>query len=116
MDDHAGRWSNNTKNDFATTVQRAFNWAFEEGLIDRNPLARVRKPASEGRELAISPADYAQIMDAVKEPGFRDLLELAWETGARVQELRTMEARHLDLERNRVVFPPGNRRGRSGTA
>ena len=45
MDDHAERWSNNTKNDFATTVQRPFNWAFEEGLIDRNPLARVRKPA-----------------------------------------------------------------------
>jgi integrase len=112
MDAQAERWSNNTKNDFATTVQRAFNWALEDGLIDRNPLARVRKPAREGRELAISSVEYRQIMAAVQETGFHDLLELAWETGARVQELRTIEARHVDLERHRIIFPPTESKGK----
>jgi integrase len=112
MDAHAERWSNNTKNDFATTVQRAFNWALEDGLIDRNPLTKVRKPAREGRDLAVSPTEYRQIMAVVREPGFRDLLELAWETGARVQELRDIQARHLDRERHRIIFPPAESKGR----
>jgi len=50
MDDHAETMSNNSKNDFATDVPRAFTWAVEEGLIDRSPLVKVRKPAREGRE------------------------------------------------------------------
>jgi integrase len=112
MDDHAERWSNNTKNDFATDVQRAFNWAVEEGLIDRSPLAKLKKPAREGRETAVSPAEYWEIMTAVEEPNFRDLLELAWETGARVQELRVIEARHVDFERVRIVFPPKESKGK----
>lgn len=112
MDDRADRWSNNTRNDFATDVQRAFNWAVEEGLIDRSPLARVRKPAREGRETVVSPVEYREIMEAVEEPNFRDLLELAWETGARPQELRAIEARHVDLERGRIVFPPKESKGK----
>jgi integrase len=112
MDDHAGTWSNNTKNDFATDVQRAFNWAVEEGLIDRSPLARVRKPAREARETAVSPTEYRDIMAAVEEPNLRDLLELAWETGARVQELRVIEARHVDLGQGRIVFPPREAKGK----
>jgi integrase len=112
MDAHADRWSNNSKNDFATDVQRAFNWAVEEGLIDRSPLFKVRKPAREGRETAVSPSEYREIMDAVEEPNLRDLLELAWETGARVQELRVIEARHVDLGQGRVVFPPKESKGK----
>ena len=27
MDANSGNWNNNSKNDFATAVQRAFNWA-----------------------------------------------------------------------------------------
>jgi len=106
MDANAEKWNANTKNDFATAVQRAFNWAQGEGLITHNPLARVRKPGREARELAINPAQYAEIMQAASEPNFRTLLEVAWETGARPQELVKIEARHVDLERRRIVFPP----------
>jgi integrase len=112
MDDHADKWSNNTKNDFATDVQRAFNWAVEEGLIDRSPLAKVRKPGRESRETAVSPDEYREIISAVEEPNFRDLLELAWETGARVQELRAIEGRHVELARRRIVFPPKESKGK----
>src|SRR4051794_24557804 len=60
-------WNANTKNDFATAVQRALNWALKQGLIDRNPVAHVEKPAREARELAISPIDYAEVMEKVSE-------------------------------------------------
>ena len=112
MDAHTDTWSNNTKNDFATDVQRAFNWAVEEGIIQTSPLAKVRKPGRESRETAITPAEYAVIMEMVKEPSFHDLLELAWETGARVQELRIIEARHLDFGQGRIVLPPKEAKGK----
>jgi integrase len=105
-------WSNNTKNDFISSIKRALNWAMDEGLIDQSPLARMKKPAREAREMAISPAEYATIIEAVEEPCFRDLIELAWETGARVQELRQIEARYLDLASNRIVFPPKVAKGK----
>jgi integrase len=105
-------WNANTKNDFATAVQRAFNWAMKQGLIDRNPVAYVEKPAREARELTVSPQDYVEVMEKVSEPNFRILLELAWETGARVQELRKIEARFLDPANNRIVFPPKEAKGR----
>jgi integrase len=105
-------WNPNTKNDFASAVQRAFNWAVKQGIIDRNPVAYIEKPAREARELAISPKDYAEVMAAVTEPNFRTLLELAWETGARVQELRKIEARFFDAANGRIVFPPREAKGK----
>jgi len=105
-------WNANTKNDFASAVQRAFNWAVKQGLIDRNPVVHVEKPAREIRELAITPAEYAEVMGVITEANFRTLLELAWETGARVQELRKIEARFHDPENHRIVFPPKEAKGK----
>ena len=111
MDAHAG-WNANTKNDFATAVQRAFNWALSEGLIERNPLARVTKPGREPRELAVSPADYAEVMAAVAEPNFRSLLTFAWESGVRPQGIVKIEARHVNFALERIVLPPKEAKGK----
>ena len=108
----AKEWSANTKNDFAAAVQRAFNWAVKQGLIERSPVTGVEKPAREVRELAVGPADYAEVMGHVAEPNFRTLLELAWETGARVQELRVIEARHHDAANGRIILTPRESKGK----
>jgi hypothetical protein len=39
-------WSNNTRHDFVTAVKRAFNWALDEEMIERNPVARPRSPSA----------------------------------------------------------------------
>jgi integrase len=111
MDGYA-HWANNTKHDFISAVKRAFIWAEAEGLIEKNPLAHVKKPAREAREMAVTPAEYVRVIETVKEPCFLDLLELSWETGARVQELRKIEARFLDMDTGRVVFPPKQAKGK----
>ncbi len=103
-------WANNTKNDFITCIKRPFSWAVDEERITRNPIERLKKPAREAREMAISPEEYATILEAMKTGAFRDLLELAWETGARVQELRKIEGRFV--ERGRIVFPPTKAKGK----
>jgi integrase len=105
-------WNSTTKNDFIAAVQRAFNWALAEGIIDRHPLAKVKKPPRQARELAITPRDYAEAMAHVAEPNFRELLELAWETGVRPQEIVKIEARFLDRENRRVVMPPSEAKGK----
>jgi integrase len=110
MEPHA-QWSNNTKHDFIAAVKRAFAWAVDEELIDRNPVGRLKKPAREAREFAVLPDQYAEILDTVQDPSFRDLIEMAWETGSRVQELRKIEARFFDAENNRIVFPPKEAKG-----
>lgn len=51
-------------------------------------------------------------MAAVTEPCFRDLLEVAWETGARPQELPKIDARFVELEDSRIVFPPTQAKGK----
>src|SRR5271165_3852030 len=66
----------------------------------------MKKPAREAREMAFSSAENAEVVETVTDPCFRDLLELAWETGSRPQELLKLEARYLDMESSRVVFPP----------
>lgn len=105
-------WANNTKHDFIAAVKRAFSWAEQEGLIEKNPLAHVKKPAREAREMAVSQAEYDRVIETIKEPCFRDVIELSWETGARVQELRKIEARFLDPPTGRVVFPPKQAKGK----
>jgi integrase len=112
MDTHASTWNANTRNDFATAVQRAFNWAERQGIIERSPIRQIEKPGREARELAINSAQYVRIMDSVTEVNFRALLEVAWETGARPQELRAIEARHVEFKLGRIVYPPRESKGR----
>jgi hypothetical protein len=57
-----------------------------EELIEKNPVGRPKKPAREAREMVVLPCEYAEIIAAIKEPDFRDLIEFSWETGTRPQE------------------------------
>lgn len=105
-------WANNTKHDFISAVKRAFNWAVDEELIDRSPLARVKKPSREAREMAVSPAEYSKVLETLREPNFRDLIELSWETGSRPQELRKIRGEYFEPETGRIVFPPKQAKGK----
>lgn len=97
-------WSANYRGDVVRAVERALNWAVEQGLIDRNPIAGIKKPGRKARELVISPKEFEILLSKVKYKALRDLLELAWETGLRVQELRKLQAKYIDLERRVIVF------------
>lgn len=103
-------WANNTKHDFISAVKRAFNWALDEELIERNPVGRMKKPQREAREMAVSPAEFAAVMAAIPNPELRLLVEAAWETGSRPQELRKAEARFV--EEDRIVFPVRESKGK----
>lgn len=93
-------------------VQRAFNWAARNGRIPASPLRGMEKPAQGRREKVISPEEYEEALALVKDRAFRDLLELSWETGARPNELYTVEASYVDLANARWVFPVKESKGK----
>ena len=49
-------------------VQRAFNWAADEGLIDGHKLRKIAKPASGRRETLIADEDHNRLRSASDGP------------------------------------------------
>ena len=109
--DRHNDWSPTTRHGLCRAVQRAFNWAQRQGMIDRSPLGMVEKPEPQDRDVLVSPDQYEEILGMVKD-GFRDLIVMAWESGIRPQEVRAVEARHLDFQHGRIIFPPKEAKGK----
>ena len=80
-------------------------WAEEQGLVDRSPIARFKKPKAGVRQTVITPEEYTAILSLIPNETFHDLLIFAWETGARAAECLAIEKRHVDLPTHRIVFP-----------
>ncbi len=95
-----------------TAVQRAFIWAAKMGLIEANPVRHVEKPRAGRRDVVITPEEYAWILGHVRDEPFRDLLVVCLGTGCRPQEVLAVEARHVDLNGGRWVFPPDEAKGK----
>lgn len=110
-DSHSG-WNGGMRRGCMLAVQRAFNWAVKLGHIDRSPIAYLEKPKAGTRELVISPELYASLRALITDEAFKDLVTLAWETGARPQELLGLEARHVELHAARLVFPAREAKGK----
>lgn len=108
-DSQAG-WGACRKRGAITAVQRAYNWAVGVGLLLRSPITKVEKPAAVRREQTVSVQAYKAMLAKVRPP-IRDLLTLAWETGARPQELFRLEARHYHPDRGRLELPPAEAKG-----
>ena len=109
---HITQWLGRFPNHSSTTrrnniraVKRCVQWAFEEGYIAENPIAHVKAPTAESREIEVTLEEFQDLLDYVPSPGFRNLLMVTWETGCRPQESLRVEARHVDLENSRWVFP-----------
>jgi len=112
-DSHGDDWSNVYRRGAVIAVQRPFNWAAQLGYIEASPIRSVPKPQPQRREQAVSPEEWVRIRDHYKDGDpFRDILEFAWETGCRPQEAKRVEARHVELEKHRIVFPPQEAKGK----
>ena len=105
-------WSENYRGDVARACERAITWGVQQGLVDRNPILGMDKPGRRARELVVSPEEYEAILAAIKYDELRDLVEITWETGLRVQEVRLIEAKFVDLKNQRIVLPVSKSKGK----
>lgn len=113
------KWNNTTKANAITALQRGFNWACKNrGLNKRggNPIKGMEKPQAEARTETLTPAEF-EILLKHATPNFCDLITVSWDCGARPQEIKRLEARHIELDRQRAVLPrkeaKGKRRARA---
>ena len=102
--DSKDTWSDSTRKGAITTVKTALRWACKQGYIDSSPIAYMEKPSAGRREVIIPHEHYDKMLANTKDECFRDVLTVAWEIGARPQELLGVEARHVDLERQCWIF------------
>jgi integrase len=116
---HVQKWvdakeglASGSRRNLIAAVKRAMNWAEEQGYVERSPIAHLRKPACGRKEQIVSNAEYQALLDATTDQEFRDLLTVTWETGCRPQESLRVEARHVDLQGQRWVFPPSESKGK----
>ncbi len=106
-------WGPNYRRGAMIAIQRPFNWAAKLGYISTSPIAYLEKPQATRREQVVTVEEWEAIRDHYAEGDcFRDLLEFAWETGCRPQEVKNLEARHVELVKHRVVFPAAEAKGK----
>lgn len=94
-----------TKRNYVRAVKRALAWAEEQGYIPRSPIAHLRKPAGGRRDNVITPKEHEEILSLTRDEHFKNLCHFCFLTGARCAEALAAEARHLDLQNHRIVFP-----------
>lgn len=87
-------------------MKRAFDWGAQQGYIEFSPIRHVKKPSGQRRETTLTEDQRLLILNAATDDAFRDYLQLVQETGARPQEVRLVELRHVDWTNGLWVFPP----------
>lgn len=106
-------WGDNYKRGAIIAIQRVYNWAIEMGYLESTPLRKVPKPMAKRREIYMKPEDYQAILSHIPESDpFRAFFIFAWLTGSRPQEVRHIEPRHVELDKERIVFPAEESKGK----
>ena len=82
-------WGPGTCHNARVTAFRVFSWAKEQGIMDVNPLAGMKRPKPPPRQRAMSEAEF-DALHAHAGGAFADLLFALRETGARPKEVRDL--------------------------
>jgi len=104
-------WNQTTQNGAVRSLKRALNWAEQMGYCDRNPIARMPAPKPLRRNTTISPDEFSELLEHVTDDNFADLLIVSYDCGIRPQELRELQACHVQLANHCAVFPAAEAKG-----
>lgn len=88
-----GKWSQKTKRDAAAPILRIFRWAFNEGHLQRNPVAGLRIPDGKPRSRVVSQTEHRALFEAAS-PALRQYL-IASRAGARPRQIREVTAENV---------------------
>lgn len=100
------------KNILITTIKTVLNWAVEMGYIDVSPIGKMKKPSPTVREEFLPVGLWQKVLDAAGDDAFREWLRVMFESGARVEEMLRIEARHLDRDNRWLFFRAKESKGR----
>jgi integrase len=109
-------WNNTTKRNAIIAVQRGFNWAVKNRGLPRNPIMGMEKPEAAKRTIIVPLEEFEVMLASVADQSFRDLMIVAYDSGCRPQEVKRLEARHVELDRHRAVVPTEEGKGKIARA
>jgi integrase len=91
------------------TLSTFFAWAVREGLIDSNPVTSTNKATVAGaRERVLSDGEVREIWAALGDDDYGDIVRLLALSGARRDEIGSLDWTEVDLRR-RLIILPGSR-------
>jgi integrase len=93
------RMSDATINRDVSVLRHLLYWAVDEGLLEANPLARLRLPAERRSPKPVLTVGEEARLLAAASPHQRELIVLALDTGMRRGELFAQRWEHVDLAR-----------------
>ncbi len=108
--DKKKHWSSGYKHGVVSALKGAFNWAVKMDLLVKSPIKALSKPPPGRREEFFTKAEFESLLAQFKDQEFRDVLRFMWFTGARPQELRNTEARHV--KPGHIVFAREESKGK----
>jgi integrase len=99
------------KHNLIRAAKRPFAWAKKKRYISTNPLADVEQCGQESRDCYITPEQWESFL-GVLEPGpFLDLVIVLRATGARPEEIRAVEKRHVNARHRCLEIPASEAKG-----
>jgi len=106
----------NTRHAAIACVKRVFNWAVRDmEYFDRNPLAKLHKPAKRHRGTCLKHEEWAVVLKEIgEEDPFHEFMTVLLETGTRPQQARILASRHVNFDRMEVRFADGEVDGKPG--
>jgi integrase len=104
-------WGPTTKKNAITAIARGLNWAVKNRGLDRNPVRGMDKPEARRRSSIVTPEELEALLKKATGP-FADLLTVSYDSGARPFEIKELERRHIDFDKQRAVIPADEAKGR----
>lgn len=105
-------WNSTTKRGAITCLQRAVNWGMRNWKLTSNPLHRMEKPEAKRREKILTEKEWKKLLAAIPDAELKELLVVSNEVGCRPQEIRALEARHVDLQNQFWFIPKEEAKGK----
>lgn len=95
------------RNRARTSLSAFFAYAVREGLVDVNPTTGTGKATEHpSRDRVLTQAELAQVLSALGDDPFSEIVHLLILTGQRRSEIGGLRWSEVDLERGLIVFPP----------
>lgn len=111
--DSKPRWNPTTKHKAVGAISRALNWATRTTKLSRNPIEKIERPQPLAREHWMTEAQHLEVLNHTPDYAGKALFVLAWETGARPQELFRVTASHFEPSVPCFRLPPSQSKTRT---
>jgi integrase len=108
---HVQRWldaeypktNSTTRNTLISIIKAAMNWAVEQGYVDINPIAGLKKPQAKIRQEFVPANVWQDVLDLATDQEFKDFLTVMLACGCRATEMFKFDDTHFDG--NKLVLP-----------